>query len=322
VTFLLLAAVFVGTLSLVVGGYVLANRRQLASAEAARSRLRGDGGALATVAAAPTILRDTTASQWPFLDRALSRLRLTERLSVRLQRAGVRGKPGAFVLLSLLCAVTGLLLGNLIAGGLAVALVLALVGLALPTFWLDSQAARRLAAFQEQLPDAIDTLVSAMRAGYSFQAAMKFIGDETPAPLGPEFARFYEEQRLGVEVRAALLSLQERVPSQDLRMFVTAALIQRETGGNLGEVLGNIADVMRQRADVHREIDTLTASAKMSARLLGVLPVIVFFALYALNPAFVRPMLDDALGRTMLVYAAASVVLGYWMMMKIARIDV
>ena len=321
-TFVLLAAVFVGTLSLVVGGYVLVNRRQLAAAEAARARLRGAGAGLALPNAPSSILRDTSASEWPFLDRLLSRLRVTDRLAARLQRAGVRWKPGAFVLLSLLSATTGLLVGNLLTGTLVISLLLALVGLAAPLFWLDAQAARRLAAFQEQLPDAIDTLVSAMRAGYSFQAAMHFIGDETPAPLGPEFARFYEEQRLGVDVRAALLSLQERVPSQDLRMFVTAALIQRESGGNLGEVLGNIADVMRQRADVYREIDTLTASAKMSARLLGALPVIVFFALYALNPDFVRPMLAQSAGRGMLLYAAASVVLGYWMMMRIARIDV
>jgi tight adherence protein B len=165
-------------------------------------------------------------------------------------------------------------------------------------------------------------LVSAMKAGYSFQSAMTFIGEEVPDPLGPEFARFYEEQRLGMEVRIALVALQERTDSLDLRMFVTAILIQRETGGNLGEVLENISGLMRERAALKGEIETLTAESKLSARILGALPFVVFGAVNLLNPGFMRPLLETENGPRLLLMATTSVAIGYWMMMKIADIDI
>jgi tight adherence protein B len=151
---------------------------------------------------------------------------------------------------------------------------------------------------------------------------MKFIGEEVPAPLGPEFARFYEEQRLGMEVRIALLALQERTDSIDLRMLVTAILIQRETGGNLGEVLEKISGLMRERAAIKGEIETLTAESKLSAKILGALPFVVFGAVNVLNPGFMRPMLQTESGPYLLAGASLSVAAGYWMMMKIADIDI
>jgi tight adherence protein B len=143
-----------------------------------------------------------------------------------------------------------------------------------------------------------------------------------PPPLGAEFMQFYDEQRLGVEVRSALLALQDRTASADMKMFITAVLIHRDTGGNLSEVLSNIADVMRQRADVHRQVDTLTAQSKLSARILAVLPVVVLGAIMALDGEFIKPMLDEPAGRFMLGYAGASVVLGYLLLMRISRVDV
>jgi tight adherence protein B len=134
-------------------------------------------------------------------------------------------------------------------------------------------------------------LVNALRAGYSLQAATEFVGNELPAPLGPEFARFYDEQRLGVEVRTALMRLQERVGTYDIRMLVTALLIQRETGGNLGEVLSNIASLIRERVAFRGRVDTLTAEPKMSAIVLALLPVTVFGLLYLSSPDFLQPLL-------------------------------
>lgn len=120
-----------------------------------------------------------------------------------------------------------------------------LLGWAAPIIWLRWRQGRRLRAFEQQLPDALDMLVGAMKAGYSFQAATQFIGEEMIDPIGLEFARFYDEQRLGIDVRTALLAMQSRLDSLDLKMFVTAVLIQRETGGNLSEVLSNLADLIR-----------------------------------------------------------------------------
>ena len=314
-----LLGVFVATVSVCLGAYVFVHRRQFAAAELARARLVGDAQDAIHVPAA-NILRDTSASELEILDRLLSGKAVTARLARALQRAGSAAKPGTFVLGLGIAAVSGALLGSVLGSGLAIPL--SALGLGAPVLWLRQRQRRRLSAFQEQLPEAIDMLVSAMRAGYSFQTAMRFVGEEMPAPLGAEFMQFYDEQRLGVEVRSALLALQERTASPDMKMFVTAVLIHRDTGGNLSEVLTNIADVMRQRADVHRQVDTLTAQSKLSARILSVLPVVVFGAVMALDRDFIRPMLHEPAGRFMLVYAAVSVVLGYLLLMRISKVDV
>lgn len=312
---LVLLGVFVATTTLIVGTYLFVNRRQFATAETARARL----AAALTFTAPQHILRDTSASELPFLDRLLSGRTFTARLADALERAGVSTKPGTFVLLTGITALVAVLVGSFVAPGLTVAWLIA--GAAAPPVWLQRMRRQRLAAFQEQLPDALDMLVGAMRAGYSLQTAMKFIGEEVPGPLGPEFGRFYDEQRLGMDVREALVALQRRIGSADLHMFITAVLVQRETGGNLSEILGNIADVMRQRSDVQRQIETLTAESKLSARVLALLPGTVFVAMLALNAEFMRPMLELPLGRMLLATAAASVILGYVILMRIARID-
>jgi tight adherence protein B len=162
-----------------------------------------------------------------------------------------------------------------------------------------------------------------MKAGYSFQAATQFIGEEMIAPLGPEFSRFYDEQRLGIDVRTALIGMQSRLDSLDLKMFVTAVLIQRETGGNLGEVLQNLADLIRQRISMKSQIQTLIAEPKLSARFLAVLPIVVFLAISVMNPHFFDAMTAPGSGgRLALTIAAISVAIGYMIMMKIADVDV
>jgi tight adherence protein B len=188
--------------------------------------------------------------------------------------------------------------------------------------WVRQWQRRRQTTLQKQLPEALDVLVRAMRAGYSFQTAMRFVGEELSAPAGPEFMRVYDEQRLGAEVSAALLGLQERSASSDVKMFVTAVVIHRQSGRNLTEVLSSVADVIRQRADVDREVRTLAAQWTVAARLLALFPVLVFGAIVAMDPEFMRSMLDEKVGRFMLAYAAVSVILGYLLLMHIAHMDV
>ncbi|MGH7718756.1 MAG: type II secretion system F family protein [Gemmatimonadaceae bacterium] len=315
---ILLGLVFLATVTLLVGAYVFANRRRFASADLARVRLR-------TVAEEPSvtlsIFKDAKNREFALLNRLLAGKSFTEQIEHRLLSAGSDMTAGRFLLVLAACTLGGAILGVL-SGTAFMALVLALVGFALPFWWLSRRQTKRLQAFQTQLPDAIDVLVSAMRAGYSFQAAMNFVGEEIGDPLGPEFARFYDEQRLGMDVRTALLGLQERTPSMDLRMFVTAVLVQRESGGNLGEILGNISDMMRERFAVQGEIETLTAESKLSARILSALPIVVFFAIFMLNPDFMRPMLEQGIGRVLLIIGGASVILGYFTMSRIANIDI
>lgn len=266
------------------------------------------------------LLRDEEdASQLPFLNRLLSGREWTEEISERLKKANVQLNPGAFSLLVAVTTMLGALLGvrlgpvGVIAGAIAGGLG--------PFAWLKARHHKRIRAYEEQLPDAIDMLASALKSGYSFHAATNFLGQELAEPLGPQFARMYDEQRLGIDARTALINFEERVGSLDVKMLVTALLIQRETGGNLGEVLQNTSDMLRQRAAIRGHLKTLTAEATYSARILALLPVLVFVALSYMIPDFITGFMDSSTGQLMLVGAAVSVVLGYLVMMKIADVD-
>lgn len=313
---LILATVFFGIVFLVVAVYGLVNREALEASDAAREQLRT--GASGTVSAI-SILRDDRSSEIPFLNRLLTGRALTTRIAIELERAGSNQKAGQFLLTSVACAVGGLVIGQRFT--FIASIVLAAFGLFLPLLWLRRKQAKREAALEAQLPESLDMLVNALQAGYSLQAAMEFVGRETPAPLGPEFGRFYDEQRLGMEVRMALLRFQERVGTLDARMFVTSLLIQRETGGNLGEVLTNLATLMRERVTFRLQLATLTAEPRMSAKVLASLPLAVVLLIGALNPDFMRPLIETPTGHKLVLYAATSVAIGYLVMSRIANVD-
>src|SRR5690606_32588898 len=180
---------------------------------------------------------------------------------------------------------------------------LGIAGTLIPYGGIRHQQRRRLDKVEAQLPDALDMMVNALKAGYSLQAAIEFVGREIPEPLGPEFARVYEEQRLGVEMRHALDGMQTRLPSTDLKMLVTSVLIQRETGGNLGEILTNISTLMRTRQTFRGHLAGLTAEPRMSAYMLTAMPPAVFLLIIATNREYITPLLVDPRGKLMLVYA-------------------
>ncbi|MGI8497263.1 MAG: type II secretion system F family protein [Gemmatimonadaceae bacterium] len=311
-----LTAVFASVIGLIVGLYTLVNRRNLAMQSAARSRLVPDAG---DAPAAMILREEESASALPFLNRLLSGREVTDDLAVKLRRAGTSLTPGAFLLITTVSAGLGILVGSRL--GNIGRLVGVVFGIALPLLWLRRKERKRLEAFEQQLPDAIDMLVSALKSGYSFHAATNFLGQELGEPLGPEFARMYDEQRLGIDARTALLNLQEHVGGVDIRMFVTALLIQRETGGNLSEVLSNTGQLMRDRVAVRGALNTLTAEAKLSGRILALLPVFVFFALSLIAPEFMGSFTGSAVGQFMLLGASVSIVIGYAIMMKIANVE-
>ncbi|HEV7990652.1 MAG TPA: type II secretion system F family protein [Gemmatimonadaceae bacterium] len=314
---LILVAVFFGVVMLIVAVYGVIYRESLEAADAAREQLRmSDGGVISAV----SILRDDRSSEIPFLNRLLTGRALTTRIAIELARAGSDWKAGQILLSTIAFAVAGLVVGQRY--GIFGSFSLALVCSCLPMLWLRRMQRRRVAAFESQLPEALDMLVNALQAGYSLQAAMDFVGRETPAPLGPELGRFYDEQRLGMEVRIALLRFQERVGTVDAKMFVTSLLIQRETGGNLSEVLTNLAVLMRERVTFRLQLATLTAEPRMSARVLASLPILVILLLGAISPNFMRPLLESATGHKLLVYAASSVIVGYVIMSRIADVEI
>lgn len=317
----LVALVFLGTLFAVLGLFVFLNRRRLRSLDAAKERL-SDAPALGRESGAPqsTILRDQRASNFGALNELLSGRGVTQQLTRELVRAGSQQKPGEFLLFTLLAALCGMTLLSLLAQGPIVVVGL-FAGALVPWVLLRRRQRARVRQFEQQLPDALDLLTNSLKAGYSLQAAMEFVGRESTAPLSTEFLRFYDEQRLGVDVRTALLALQERVGTDDVRMFVTSLLLQRETGGNLAELLGSISGLIRQRLQMRGQLQTLIAEPKMSAQLLSAMPIVMFVIIYIMNPTYMRPMLVSGVGQAMIGLCVGLIVVGYTVMSRIADVE-
>jgi len=321
VTVFVLLLVFLGTLVVVGGGLTFVNRRRLLSTQSARDRLadvptarRGEGGP------ASTILRDQRVSKIRALNELLSGRGLTQQLAGELVRAGSRQRPGEFLLTTAVTGLVGMTLVSYAIGPLS-ALVGLAFGMTVPWLLLRRRQTALALAFERQLPDALDLLTNSLKAGFSLQAAMEFVGRETAAPLGTEFLRFYDEQRLGVDVRTALLALQERIGTDDARMFVTSLVLQRETGGNLAELLQTIGTLIRERLEFRGQLATLTAEPKASARLLSAMPFVMFAVMWLLNPSYMRPMLAAAGGRVAIGVAFLLVVTGYAIMSRIADVE-
>lgn len=316
---LLLVSVFVGAVLLVVGGFVFVNRRRLAAADAVRMRLGGDtaAGGILRSDVPVSILRDSKMSDIPVLEQLLSGRGMSFWLEREIAQAGSKQRPGEVVLFVVLSGLIGLTVGQWF-GGAPMAFLGLLLGLPIPILVLRFRQKRRKQRFTEQLPEALELLINALKAGYSLQSAIEFAGRETAAPLGPELVRFYDESRLGIDMRTALIALQERVGTEDARMFVTSLLLQRETGGNLTELLGNISTLVRQRLAFQGQVETLTAEPKLSAYILTALPFFVFGAVSIMSPDYMKPLLTTPLGHKMIAYAVVSMLLGFFIMMRIA----
>ena len=193
---------------------------------------------------------------------------------------------------------------------------------ALPLWLLKQRRQRRLALIEQQLPEALDLMGRAMRAGHAFPTAMKMVGDEMRAPLGLEFRAVFDEVNFGVAMGDALGNLANRVPSTDLRYFVVAVLIQRETGGNLAELLGRISAIVRDRLKLLGEIRVLSAEGRMSAWVLSLMPFAVALMMQVSNPDFLAVLYTDPGGRQMLSSALCMMALGVLVIRKVTHIRV
>lgn len=314
--FLTLLAVFVGAFGIVMGTYLFVARRSLAQQSVARRRLRE-----ADVVGSARLLRDDSASAIPIVNDWLEKLGHTDRLREDIRAAGMETRPAVIILTALLIGLLGVLIGSTLASPVLGA-ALGLAGVAAPYIYLRNRRRGRVEKFESQLAEAIDMVVNAMRAGYSFQAAMELVGQEMPDPIGTEFGQFHDEQRVGIDVKTALLRFQERVGSTDLKLFVTAVLIQRDTGGNLGEVLGNISHVIRERFRIQGELKTLTSNVRLSGTILGILPIALVGLITLVNPTFIGPLFKERTGHILLAIAAALQLLGFLLMRKLARIEI
>jgi tight adherence protein B len=256
------------------------------------------------------------------LERLVSRLPHATALQRFLEQAGAQVNVGGLLLLSAATAVIGLALGAALElpGPM---LVLTICGIALvPVAVMAVLRHRRLSAFEEQFPDAIELLARAVRAGHAFTTGFELIASEMPQPLAGEFRITYDQQNLGLPLREALDGFATRVPLPDVAIFVSALQIQRETGGNLAEILEKLAYVMRERFKLYRQVRVYTAEGRMSLYFLTLAPPVTAFLLFILNREYVMPLVTDPLGLKMTWAGVVLLVLGYLVIKKITSIRV
>jgi len=196
------------------------------------------------------------------------------------------------------------------------------LGAAMPIGWLVHRRTVRLKRFEEQFPEALDLLSRAIRAGHAFQTAMGMIADEVAQPVGPEFKKTFDEQNFGLPLRDALNQLSERVPILDVRFFVTAVLIQRDTGGNLSEILDNLAHVVRERFKIRRQVRVHTAHGRFTGYVLLALPAALAVVLSYISPSHMETLFKERIGQMMLIGAIVMQTIGFLWIRKVIKIEV
>ncbi len=268
------------------------------------------------------IVRKQTLSQIPWLHRILCKMPTMHTLARLLEQGNISYPLGVFLLLSIVMAGGGFLLGLLMTrSALTGALGGAAAGL-LPFAYLIMKKTQRVNKFQRQLPEALDMLARALRAGHAFMMGMKMVGDEFPDPIGPEFDRAVGEINFGVAAPVALAHLTKRIECQELKFFVTSVILQRETGGNLSEVIENISRLIRKRFELQGRVRALSAEGKLSALILIALPVFIALMISVVSPNYLTPLYADPIGHAMVILAVIMIVLGIAVIIKLIKIKV
>jgi len=238
------------------------------------------------------------------------------------EQADCHIKPGTLVAIGVLLGVLGAT-GSWLAGvKYYFAPIAGVVMFCVPFLWLWNKRRMRLNGFASQLPDALELVARALRAGHSLAAGMHVVAEEMPSPIAEEFGRVYEEQNLGIPIEEALKSMCERVPNLDLRFFVTSVLIQRQTGGDLAEILDKIGYVVRERYRILGQVQALTAEGRLSGVILIALPFGLFLLMLHIKPDYIEKLWTHELGIRMSIFALIAQVLGALVIKKIVNIKV
>ncbi len=268
------------------------------------------------------ILKQTQLSEVPWVDAVLRRLHFAEKLQDQIAQADLKWSVGRVVMGSLLIFAATIWVGQFFVNNVLIALILALALGSVPYVYVRMIRAARLRKFNGLLPDAIDLMSRALKAGHSISSAIEMIAQEVGPPLGPEFRRLFEEQNFGLPLREAMLNLARRVPIPDVQFLVTAILVQKETGGNLVEILDKTAAVLRDRIRLQGQLRIYTAQGKLTGWILSVLPFVIFGIISIINPHYVHILLDDPLGQKLIIAGLALMALGAWVIRKIIDIKV
>jgi tight adherence protein B len=268
------------------------------------------------------LVKDKHVGPLPGLDRLVGGSARGLTLGVWIEQSGVKISVSALLLASLACAAGVGFLGALVTKMALGWVVGGAFGAALPWIVLKAKRTKRLKTFEEAFPEALDLVSRALKAGHAFATGLKMVADEMPEPIGPEFRKTFDEQNFGLPLKDSLANLTVRVPLLDVRFFSTAVLIQRETGGNLSEILENLAHVVRERFKILRQVRVYTAHGRMTGYVLLALPVFLMIALSFINPEHMQLLFREKIGHMLLGAAAVMQVVGYVWIKQVVKIEV
>lgn len=285
-------------------------KRRLRRMEKTGSELLSDG-------LAGELLRETTASE-----KFIFKLPLLKMVKKLVDHSGVVIKPSLFMFLTVIISAAGFVLLFALKGNVLIALLAAALAGAVPFFYLGCRIKQRQARFAEQLPDALTMIARSLRAGHSLTSAVELVSQELPEPTGGLFKTAYEQQLLGMRIAESLGTLLDKIESIDLHFFVTIIRINSETGGNLAEILEKLADTIRARLQIRRQVQTYTAEGRMSQYVLLLLPIFVFVAFYFRNPGYMGVFFTEQICRMSLVSAGVAQIVGFFMIRKIIDIRI
>jgi tight adherence protein B len=252
-----------------------------------------------------TLVKDKHEGFLPGLDRLAVGTERGSNLAIWIEQSGMQ--------IRIIATVLRLAIGWLVGGAL---------GFSLPFFVLRIKRTRRLHAFEEAFPEALDLISRALKAGHAFATGLKMVADEMPEPIGPEFRKTFDEQNFGLPLKDSLSNLTVRIPLLDMRFFSTAVLIQRETGGNLAEILENLAHVVRERFKILRQVRVYTAHGRLTGYVLLGLPVFLAIALMFINPEHMQLLFNERLGHIMLGATVIMQTVGYFWIKQVVKIEV
>jgi tight adherence protein B len=315
--------VFIFALFLVLGAYLVAT--QGSDAKRKRLRLRLSEALLHSAHTEDievVLARNELMSEIPALNRMLLRVQTALQLKRILDQADLHITPSRLVMFSGMAGILALLAVSIITISMPLIILSGVVAALLPFLHVWWKRKRRFDQFLENLPDALELMSRALSAGHAFSEALHMVAEEMPDPIAGEFRKTYEEQNLGLSLKLALENLMERIPLLDLRMCVTAVLIQRETGGNLGEILEKVAYTIRERFRIMGDLKTLTTSSRLSAWLLCGLPIFVAIAVTFMNPDYMAVLWKDQRGHYLIAAAIFMQFTGMLIVRKILNIKI
>ena len=268
------------------------------------------------------LAREELMSEIPWLNRTLLKLEFSSSIKRMIDQADLHITVMRLVLFSLTAGVLAFLATSMVSGSYLLMGLFGLLAMVMPFAYIARKRKKRLNKFLQLLPDALDLMSRGLSAGHAFTESLHMVSTEMPEPIASEFRKTYDQQNLGLSLKLALENFVQRMPLLDLRMCVTAVLIQRETGGNLSELLEKVAHTIRERFRIMEDLKTLTLSSRWSAWLLCALPILLAIYISVMNPGYMDVMWRDPRGHKLIAAAAIMQVLGMLMVQKIMKIKI